>query len=76
MQLGKTGIKEVVHWKDRPAFEESWESFDTIQHQFPSFNLEDKVQLWVAGNVRPSIQVAYVRRRKQAKEGAVEGQGS
>ena len=59
----------LIRWKDLHAFEDSWEPFETFQHQFPSFNLEDKVRLWVVGNVKPLIQVTYVRRKKQTEKG-------
>ena len=61
---GKAGTEVLISWKDLPAFEDSWEPFETIQQQFPSFNLEDKVWLWVAGNVKPPVEVTYVRRKK------------
>ena len=51
------GTKVLIHWKDVPAFEDSWESTDVIATQFPSFNLEDKVALWAASNVRLPIQL-------------------
>ena len=37
------GTEVLIHWKDLPAFEDSWESADVITTQFPSLNLEDKV---------------------------------
>ena len=65
LQSGRAGTEVLIHWKDLPDFDDSWEPFEVIQQQFPSFNLEDKVQLWAAGNVRPPIQITYVRRGKQ-----------
>ena len=73
MQHEKTGREVLVRWKDVPTFEDSWEPFEVIQHQFPDFNLEDKVRFWVAGNVKPPIQATYVRRRKQATKGGLQG---
>jgi hypothetical protein len=37
-------IKQVlIHWKDRSADEATWEDEIMIRSQFPSFDLEDKV---------------------------------
>ena len=57
MGHGKAGTKVLIRWKDLPAFEDSWEPPEIVQHQFPGFNLEDKVRLWVADNVKPPIQI-------------------
>lgn len=56
-----------VRWKDLPAFEDSWEPANIIATQFPSFNFEDKVALWAAGNVRPPIKFTCTQ-RKEMKE--------
>ena len=61
---GAAGTKVLIHWHDLPVCEDSWELFEVIQSQFPNFNLEDKVNAWVAGNDKPRIQVTYARRRK------------
>ncbi|PON75651.1 Ribonuclease H-like domain containing protein, partial [Trema orientale] len=55
----------LVRWKGLPDFEATWESYDMIQHQFPSFHLEDKVALAAGGNDRPPIRFTYVRRGKK-----------
>jgi hypothetical protein len=31
-------IEVLNHWKQLPAFEASWESFDTVNQQFPDFH--------------------------------------
>ena len=54
----------LIHWKNLAAYEDSWESFAVIRTQSPHFNLENKVNAWAAGNVRPQIQRTYVRRKK------------
>ena len=61
---GAAGTEVLIHWHDLPICEDSWEIFEVIQSQFPNFNLEDKVNAWVAGNDKPRIQVTYARRRK------------
>ncbi|TYK06558.1 ty3-gypsy retrotransposon protein [Cucumis melo var. makuwa] len=35
----------LVHWKDQPSHEATWESYATLVNQFPDFHLEDKVAL-------------------------------
>ena len=37
----------LLKWKNLPDFEATWEDYYTIQHQFPNFHLEDKVNVWV-----------------------------
>ncbi|KAH0670606.1 hypothetical protein KY290_026014 [Solanum tuberosum] len=45
------GSKEVlIKWKDLLDFENTWESYEIIDAQFPHFHLEDKVKLvWGGG---------------------------
>lgn len=64
-QPGKTGTNILIRWKNLPPFENSWEPFDTIRHQFPAFNLEDKFQLWVADYVRTPIYIIYARQSRE-----------
>lgn len=47
---GSLGTEVLIHWHDLPAYEDSWESFEVIQTQFPHFKLEDKVCACVTGN--------------------------
>lgn len=54
----------LIQWKDLPLFDTTWEQFDTIQHQFSLFPLEDKVKAWAVGNDRPPIMYTYARRKK------------
>ena len=62
---GPPGTLEVLlQWKGLPVFEATWEPFSIIQEQYPTFHLEDKVNLWAAGNVRPPIRFTYARRQK------------
>ena len=61
---GAAATEVLIHWHDLPVWEDSWELFEVIQSQFPNFNLEDKVNVWVAGNDKPRIQVTYARRKK------------
>lgn len=56
--------KVLVHWRDLPAYEDSWGSSTVIRNQFPHFNLEEKVNAWAAGNDKPKIKITYMRRKK------------
>ena len=47
--IGHQGFEVLNKWKGLPDFEASWEPCVTIQHQFPSFHLEDKVTLGAEG---------------------------
>ena len=75
-RTGSVGDVEVlIHWQGMPAFDANWESFSTIQHHFPLFHLEDKVQVWAAGIDKPPVHFTYVRRNKRQgqKGNSVEG---
>lgn len=53
-----------IKWKNLPEFEATWEPFETVRLQFPSFHLEDKVDFRAASNDRPPIRFTYARRKK------------
>ncbi|KAH0682484.1 hypothetical protein KY289_020236 [Solanum tuberosum] len=59
------GCQEVlIKWEDLLDFENTWESYEVIDAQFPQFHLEDKVKLVRAGIVRPAINRVYSHRKK------------
>ncbi|KAH0747800.1 hypothetical protein KY290_027032 [Solanum tuberosum] len=41
-EAGSSSLELLIHWVDRPLEEASWENYDLIADQFPSFLLEDK----------------------------------
>ena len=51
--LGIVGFEVLIRWKGLLAYEDSCETFETVQTQFPHFILEDKVVVWAASNDRP-----------------------
>ncbi|TYK15071.1 Ty3/gypsy retrotransposon protein [Cucumis melo var. makuwa] len=57
----------LVKWKGLPDSEATWESVYSMNQQFPSFHLEDKVILEPRGIVRPPIINVYKRRGKKGK---------
>ena len=57
-------MEVLLQWRGLPAFKATWESFSTIQEQYPDFHLEDNVKLWATGNVRPPIRFTFVRRNR------------
>ena len=64
------GMKEVlIKWEQLPEYEATWEDWENINCRFPTFNLEDKVEVWVEGNARNHnrlpIKFTYVRRNKK-----------
>ncbi|KAA0031735.1 ty3-gypsy retrotransposon protein [Cucumis melo var. makuwa] len=59
----------LVHWKDQPSHEATWESYATLVNQFPDFHLEDKVTLLLGGIARPPITQVYHRKRKKGFSG-------
>ena len=65
-------VSEVlIKWRDLPISEATWELFHTIASQFHDFHLEDKVNLFGAGNVMnspagPRTLITYKRRAKES----------
>ena len=65
LRYNSKGVLEaLIKWHNLPAFESSWEDFEVINTQFPSFHLEDKVRVQEGGIVRPLVKYTYVRRNK------------
>ncbi|PON55153.1 Chromo domain-like [Parasponia andersonii] len=54
-----------IQWKDLPTFEATWEPYEMVQHQFPTFHLEDKVTLLARGIDKPLICFTYARCAKK-----------
>ncbi|KAL0552135.1 hypothetical protein IC582_011232 [Cucumis melo] len=54
----------LVSWEGLPKHEATWESYDEMQLKYPTFHLEDKVNLKGGSNVRPLIKHVYSRRKK------------
>jgi len=61
---GSNDLKVLIRWANLPAHEDMWESYATIDAQFPHFHLEDKVRLWGGGNDKPSVRFTYSRRKR------------
>ncbi|CAJ2641615.1 unnamed protein product [Trifolium pratense] len=65
----------LIHWKNKPIEEATWEDKDFIIGQFPSFSLEDKAVSLGGGNDsaqtkekgKPVIWRVYQRRNKKLK---------
>ncbi|KAL0537221.1 hypothetical protein IC582_026196 [Cucumis melo] len=56
----------LICWKDLLEHEASWECYDENQRLYPTFHLEDKVNLEGEGNVRPPpIKFVYKRRSRK-----------
>lgn len=60
-------LKVLIQWKDLSSQENTWEKFQIIKEQLPSFHLEDKVTLIWEGIVRPSIMHVYKMKNKRIK---------
>ncbi|KAA0039091.1 Transposon Ty3-G Gag-Pol polyprotein [Cucumis melo var. makuwa] len=54
----------LMCWEGLPKHEATWESYDEMQSKYPTFHLEDKVNLKGGSNVRPLIRQVYSRRKK------------
>ncbi|KAA0060564.1 putative F-box/LRR-repeat protein 9 [Cucumis melo var. makuwa] len=57
--------KWLVKWKNLLESEATWESVYQMNQQFPTFHLEDKVNLEPRGIVRPPIIHQYKRKGKK-----------
>ncbi|KAL4334819.1 hypothetical protein GQ457_07G011750 [Hibiscus cannabinus] len=61
-------LELLVQWDGRPPEEASWENYDLLARQFPSFRLEDKSNFQeVSTDTIPPLQT-YSRRRLKEKE--------
>ena len=47
------GLEVLIKWQGLPNHEASWEPLEVIQHQFPTFHIEDKVFLPLEGIDKP-----------------------
>lgn len=55
----------LIQWQGLPAFDATWELVASIQQEFKSFSLEDKVKLLAAGNVTTPVHFTYTRCKKK-----------
>lgn len=55
----------LIQWTNSLPKDATWEQVDVIKAQFPEFHLQDKVDLWHAGNDRPPGVKVYTRRHKK-----------
>ena len=55
----------LIKWQGLPESDATWESVYQMNQQFPSFHLEDKVNVEPRGIVRPPILHTYKRRDRK-----------
>ena len=68
------GLDVLIQWKGLPSLEATWEPYNLIQQQFPTFHLKDKVKVGEGSNDRPPVQQTYQRRlRSQGQNGNTTG---
>ena len=61
----------LVKWKGLPETEATWETVYQMNQQFPTFHLEDKVNLKPRGIVRPPIIHIYMMKGKKVNTSAI-----
>ena len=61
---GVQNVELLIKWIGRSQEDSSWENYDVIVEQFPTFRLEDKAFFLAGSNVRPTL--VYSRRRAPA----------
>lgn len=69
---GRSNLEVLIRWAQLPEHEDTWESYDAIDTQFPHFHLEDKVRLWGGGNDKPPVRFTYARRKRHQPRSATE----
>ncbi|KAL4010599.1 hypothetical protein IC575_030101 [Cucumis melo] len=55
----------MVSWERLPIHEATQEEYEDMQHRYPNFHLEDKVNLEGRGNVKPPVIHHYSRKNKK-----------
>ncbi|KAD4888237.1 hypothetical protein E3N88_20310 [Mikania micrantha] len=64
---GSTVLEILIQWKDRPLEEATWEEYDLVSQQFPSFRLGDKSTFGQGSNDTNPVKV-YVRKNRKVKQ--------
>lgn len=67
----RDGLKKqevLIHWKNLPEFEATWEPLSMMRFQFPAFYVQDKVFLEREGVDKPQIRFVYKRRQDNRKK--------
>ena len=62
-RLTDGSLQVLIKWCNLSDIDSTWEEAEVIKKQFPSFNLEDKVQLCGAGIDGPDKHWAYYKMR-------------
>ncbi|VFQ68074.1 unnamed protein product [Cuscuta campestris] len=65
-------LELLISWCQRPVEEATYECYDLLRAQFPSFRLEDKSFYQAGSSDKPPIRLVYSRRKKMAKGGPAE----
>lgn len=65
-------LEALIQLKNLPTYEATWEDMATTNTQFPTFHLEDKVNLWPWGNVmnppESKVLLTYSRAKYKGKK--------
>ncbi|KAD5961655.1 hypothetical protein E3N88_13128 [Mikania micrantha] len=61
--LGAPSLELLISWQHRPVEEATWEDYDLLTVQFPSFRLEDK-SFYRDGSIDKTPVQVYSRRKK------------
>ncbi|KAK1409444.1 hypothetical protein QVD17_35970 [Tagetes erecta] len=65
-EAGQPVLELLISWSQRPIEEATWESYDLLVEQFPSFRLEDKA--FYRGGSNDKNQLVYTRRKNKIKK--------
>ncbi|KAD4585551.1 hypothetical protein E3N88_23152 [Mikania micrantha] len=67
---GSKVLEILIQWKDRPIEEATWEEFDLVATQFPSFRLEDKSTFGQGSIDTSQPWKVYTQRNKAGRKSA------
>ncbi|VFQ65407.1 unnamed protein product [Cuscuta campestris] len=68
-EAGQHVLELLISWCQRPVEEATWECYDLLRAQFPSFRLEDKSFYRAGSSDKPPIRLVYSRRKKKMAKG-------
>ena len=71
---GVPSLELLVQWKDRPVEEASWETYELLVEQFPTFCLKDKASFQGGSNdmTLPAPMKTYFRRKPSVQSKGIE----
>ncbi|KAD2393285.1 hypothetical protein E3N88_40262 [Mikania micrantha] len=67
LEAGQPVLELLIHWQNRPIEEATWECYDLLKNQFPTFRLADKSSFGEGSIVTNNTPVRVYQRRNRKK---------